>query len=246
MKRFLISTIDPDAARVAKKYGLGLEIAQFCTARNIDERFDEIDAIIRRDIEKKSRVVLHAPFNELFPCAIDPKARLLAAERYRQALALAQRYGAEKLVIHAGFQPYMYYSSWFIEQSVAFWREFLHEGTAVPIVLENVLETEPQWLADIVHAVDSPDLRLCLDIGHAHVYSKVPLSAWLDSLAPDIDHFHIHNNHGQWDEHAALFDGDIPMRDFLERALSRCPQASFTLELPESEASVSWLSEVIS
>lgn len=245
MKRFLLSSIDPDAAQLAKRYGLGLEIAQFCTARNIDEDFEKTNAAIRRDLLGISRVVLHAPFNELFPCAIDPKARALAAERYRQAGALAQRYGAEKLVIHAGFQPYMYFSSWFIERSIVFWREFLREGTAVPIVLENVLETEPQWLADIVHAVDSPDLRLCLDIGHANVYSSVPLATWLDRLAPDIDHFHIHNNHGAWDEHAALCDGDIPMREFLTQALSRCPNATFTLELPESEASVQWLSEVL-
>ena len=32
-----LSTIDPRAGEIARKYGLGLEIAEFCTALNMDE-----------------------------------------------------------------------------------------------------------------------------------------------------------------------------------------------------------------
>ena len=86
-----ISTIAPDAASVAYQYGLGLEIAEYCTAWNMDEKFDRLDVVVKKKLEGISHSTLHAPYNELFPCAIDKKARALAAERYRQAIDLAKR-----------------------------------------------------------------------------------------------------------------------------------------------------------
>ncbi len=77
--RFYLSTIAADAAGTARQYALGLEIAEYCTACNMDEHFPETDAAVREKIAGIARVTLHAPFNELFPCAIDPRARALAA-----------------------------------------------------------------------------------------------------------------------------------------------------------------------
>ena len=83
-----LSTIAPDAVSVARKYGLGIEVAELCTAWNMDERFPEVDGPVRRAVAVIPNTTLHGPFNELFPCAIDPRARELAAFRYRQAIAL--------------------------------------------------------------------------------------------------------------------------------------------------------------
>ena len=44
---FLISTIAEDAVQTAVQYGLGLEVAEFCTASNLDERFLETDTLSR-------------------------------------------------------------------------------------------------------------------------------------------------------------------------------------------------------
>ena len=93
--RFYLSTIAADAAGTARQYALGLEIAEYCTACNMDEHFPETDAAVREKLAGIARVTLHAPFNELFPCAIDPRARALAADRFREAIALAKGYGAE-------------------------------------------------------------------------------------------------------------------------------------------------------
>ena len=38
-RRFYLSTISPDAPETARPYGLGREIAEYCTAYNMDERF---------------------------------------------------------------------------------------------------------------------------------------------------------------------------------------------------------------
>lgn len=238
-----LSTIAPDAAAVAREYGLGLEIAEYCTAWNMDEKRRETEERVRRQIQGCAALILHAPFNELFPCAIDPKARALAAERYRQAAELARGHGAKKLVIHGGYHPYIYYEPWYVEQSILFWKEFLREDPGVQIVLENVLEPKPEMLLDIVRGVADPRLRLCLDIGHVNAYSRISVMQWLERLAPWLSHFHIHNNDGSWDTHSPLDQGNISVKEFLARAQELCADASFTLELTECRPSVRWLLE---
>ena len=238
-----LSTIAPDAVHMAKEYGIHLEIAEYCTAWNMDEKFGGVDQVVRKKLDSISQSVLHAPFNELFPCAIDRKARALAAERYRQVIELAKRYGSTKVIIHGGYNPWIYYPVWYVEQSILFWKEFLKEDPGVEIVLENVLETEPQWLLDIVKGVDDPRLKLCLDIGHVNAYSKISVMDWLESWAPYLSHFHVHNNDGTRDQHNALDDGTIPMKEFLLRAEELCPNATFTFELMKDEPSMKWLAE---
>lgn len=242
-EKFYISTTASDAETVARRYNLGMEIAEYCTAWNMDERFAETDVSVRRKIEGIPNRVLHAPFNELFPCAIDPKARELAASRYRQAIGLAKQYGATKVIIHGGYNPWIYYPVWYRSQSILFWKDFLKDDPGVEIVLENVLETEPDLLLDIIKGVDHSKLRMCLDVGHVNAYSKTSVMDWLKACAPYISHFHIHNNDGSWDTHCALNNGSIPMRELLNRAETLCPGATITLELMEAEPSVHWLLE---
>lgn len=242
--RICLSTIDPDAHRLAKRHGLNLEIAEFCTAWNLEEHFPETDALVREKGKGLAAPVLHGPFNELFPCAIDPRAGELARLRYRQGIQAAGLYGASRVVFHGGFVPHVYHDVWFVEQSVNFWREFLPEvPEAMTICLENVLENRPELLLDIVRQVADPRLGLCLDVGHANVYSSLPVMQWLERCAPYLRHFHIHNNMGQADTHQGLAEGTIPMQALLERMEALCPQATWTLELPQAEASISWLLE---
>lgn len=238
-----LSTIAKDSGSVSKEWGLGLEITQFCTAVNIDANFDSTDREIRRQIAPGQAIVFHAPFNELFPCAIDPKARELAAFRYQQAIKLALGYGASKVVIHGGYNPYIYYPVWYTEQSILFWKDFLQEDWGVQIVLENVLEEEASLLLDIVMEVNHPDFRMCLDIGHVNAYAGHSPMQWLKDCAAWISHFHIHNNDGSWDSHSGLAQGTIPMEAFLRQADCICPEATYTLEVTDAVPSVAWLHE---
>ncbi len=242
MDEFYISTIALDGAEVARKYGLGLEIAEYCTTWNMDAQLPETDAQVRDKLQSIKNKVLHAPFNELFPCAIDPKARALAKERYLQAIALAKSYGAEKVIIHGGYNPRIYYPVWYAEQSILFWNDFLQE-TDMPIVLENVLEEATDMLLDIVKGVDNPRLRLCLDVGHVNAYSGFPVMDWLKAWTPYLSHFHIHNNDGSCDSHSGLEHGTIPMKELLLAAKALCPDATFTLEVMEAETDLKWLEE---
>lgn len=241
MNEFFVSTIDEKAGELARHYGLGIEIAEFCTAWNMDERLEETEKRVQAQVREIPNRVLHAPFSELFPCAIDPLVRKTAAYRYRQAIALARNYGAQKVVIHGGFYEKLYFPEWFTEQSILFWKDFLKEDPGVELVLENVLEPEPGFLKKIVEAVDHPKLKLCLDVGHVNAYSKIPVMDWLEDCGPYASHFHLHNNDGTWDTHSALAEGTIPMETLLEKIRDLCPGATVTLELMEAESSIKWL-----
>jgi len=238
-----LSTIASDAPFYAREYGFGLEIAEFCTAWNIDRRFELTDSRVQESLQGISRSILHAPSNELFPCAIDEKARELAAYRYRQAIDLAKRYGSKKVVIHGGYHPWMYYPVWYVGQSVSFWKDFLKEDPGVEIVLENVLETQPDLILDILEGVDDPRLRMCFDVGHINAYSYIPIMDWLETCAPWIGHIHVNNNDGREDLHQGLQDGIIPMKELLQRIESLCPEATITLEMTETKSSLEWLRE---
>ncbi len=241
---YLLSTMDPNARANALRYGLGLEIAEYCTAWNMDDKFAETDPVVRATIDGLPCPVLHGPFNELFPCAIDPLARELAKKRYRQAITLAKVYGVKKVVIHGGYNPKIYFPIWYTEQSVVFWQDFIQEVPEdITIVLENVMEEEIPMFLTILQQVDDSRLRMCLDVGHVNAYSPISALEWLQTCAPYISHFHIHNNFGDWDTHNALFDGAIPMEQLLHAANSLSPDATCTLELMEAEPSVQWLLE---
>ena len=242
-EKIYLSTIAPDAAPLARQYGLGIEIAEFCTAWNMDEAFKEVDGTLQGMLDGIPNTTLHGPFNELFPCAIDPKARSLAKYRYRQAMDLAKRYGSKKVILHGGYNGWIYYPVWYVEQSIVFWKEFLQKDPEVEIVLENVLEREPGWLLDILKGVNDPRLRMCLDVGHVSAYSNISVMEWLEICAPYISHFHIHNNDGTRDQHNALNDGRIPMKELLRGIGALCPEASITLEVMQAQPSVDWLAQ---
>lgn len=238
-ERLFLSTIADDAVQTAREFGLGVELAQFCLAENMENTPPDVQASLDAALEVPRRV-LHAPFAELCPAAIDPLVRAVTRRRFLQAAALAKRYGAEKMVVHSGFIPLVYYPEWFAPQSAAFWREFLNDVDGLTLCVENVMETSPDALRQVAEQVNDPRLRICFDVGHAFCQSG-DLAPWLDALAPYSSHVHLHNNHGTFDEHLGLPDGTLDMATVIRQLEALAPQATYTLEVRSARASVEWL-----
>ena len=241
--RLHLSTIGSDSRTVAVQYGLGLEIATFCTAANLDQDAAWRRATVLKDMSGLGSFWFHAPFAELSPASIDPKVRAVTALRYRQAVEMATSLGISRLVIHSGFIPLVYFPEWFVEKSVAIWTELLSEVPEnMTLCLENVMEPEPRLLADIARQVDDPRLGLCLDVGHANTFvSRVPPLEWVAPMAPWLRHVHLHNNAGHNDLHDPLGQGTLAMEQVLDTVLALCPAATFTLENQDCGPSLDWL-----
>lgn len=243
MREINLATIDEKAWELAERYDLGIELDQFCTAMYMDgPEFPAYDRQVRSMLSRAR--VFHGPFNELCPCAIDPKVRALSMERYNQAFALMQNYGLSRMVLHGGFVPLVYFPVWYVEQSIPFWKEFLEDKPAdFELCLENVMEPDPAFLRDIAAGVDDARLKLCLDTGHANIQSvsRIPIETWVRESAPYLSHLHLHNNDGEWDWHRPVQEGTIDMAHILSLLDELAPNASITFETPaDSEKSILW------
>jgi sugar phosphate isomerase/epimerase len=114
--------------------------------------------------------------------------------------------------------------------------EHLHifaKERGVTIALENTpgeLST-PANLRQFLAETRLNGIRLCLDIGHAHIGDGVlpTIEAMRDLLVTS----HIHDNHGEKDEHLLPFDGTIEW----EPALAALPRGlPLVMELKEQPA----------
>lgn len=240
--KLYISTIATNDHELALNYNLGLEIAEYCTAYNMDEHFDEVSKIVEEKMKGINRFTFHAPFNELCPAAIDPKIKEIAYMRYEQAFKLARTYQIKRIIIHSGYVPTVYFKSYFIEQAVEFFKkilQFIDDDTI--ICLENVMEDEPYMLKEIVEKVNDKRFGLCLDIGHAHVASKIAVTKWLEVDAEYIYHFHIHNNYKKYDAHNGLSKGSINLNKFFKLANTLCADATYTIESIDAKDSIEYL-----
>lgn len=65
IEKFFLSTIATDAVRVAREHGFGLEIAEYCTAWNMDEKFVPVDGVVKKKLEGICASLLHAPYGLL-------------------------------------------------------------------------------------------------------------------------------------------------------------------------------------
>ena len=241
--KIYVATVAEAARENALRYGLGIECDEFCTAINLEDPVYIEKA--HRNLEGIEHRVLHAPFNELCPAAIEPLVRKVSRYRFLQAYEMAQSLGIRRMVVHSGFVPLTYFPVWFVEQSILFWKDLLKDlPEDCELLLENVMEDEPQMGYDIVRGVDDPRLRLCLDVGHAHCVSKkVPVREWIRLWAPYLSHMHLHNNDTSWDTHSALDDGTLDMEEVLELLEEVAPQATWTLEALDADRSCRWLKE---
>lgn len=239
----VLSTIGEDAPALARRLGLGLEVAEYCTAWRMDREFPATPRQVCQSMEGVERFVFHAPFNELCPAAVDPLAVELAEKRWWQAVKLAGRYGIRRMVVHSGYVPWIYHKEWFEDRSVEFWRRFMRDFPQEGFLyLENVMEDGPELLCRIVQRVDDPRFRLCLDLGHAHAeLSRTPLMAWVEACAPLLGHVHLHDNRGGEDLHLPLGEGTAPVEEALIRLETLCPGLTYTVENMRAAPSVAWL-----
>ena len=267
-QRLYIATFQQDAVRVAAEYGLGLEINHTCISEDLDSRRrDELIAAIRRDLKEvygaESAVysaqapLLHGPFTEIYPAAIDYRARDMARLRLEEAYQVCLAVGARRMIVHSGWLPFIYFKDWQAEKGAAFWLDFMADKPSdFEIMVENVLEDEPDMLAAFMAKAADPRIRLCLDVGHANAAcagdsviagdaacaGDDAIRRWIELLGPFIGHFHLHNNDGRSDSHSAFDEGTLDMASILAAAERCCrPDTTFTIEARDCRSCAEWL-----
>ena len=250
-RKIFLATFSDDALKVIKKYDIGIEFNQFCISQTLDEdKIDRTIAAMQKEMKEcgisdERGAIVHGPFTELCPQSIDPLFVDLAMKRFEQAYEGCRRLGLKRLVVHSGFIPLIYFPVWHVKQSVKFWSRFMEDKPEdFTIYIENVLDSEPESLTEIVSQIDDPRVKLCLDVGHANVVTEPEYSVtdWIRIMGPRLGYFHLHNNDGSSDQHRPLTSGSLNMKEILAAIDDYCdPSATLTIESRECDESVVWL-----
>ncbi len=189
---------------------------------------------------------MRGPHGDLFPCSFDLHARHTAGERYGKAMASAEKLNIGHMVLYHGYVPGASPTSGWLKQYTAFWNDFLScVPDSMSFHLENILEKDPVLISDAVASINDPRVDVCLNIGHAHCYSSTDVIEWIRHLASQIGYVHLHDNHGERDDHLGLGCGTIPMVEICQALREHCPNAIWALEMEFSavEPSLEWLAK---
>jgi sugar phosphate isomerase/epimerase len=176
----------------------------------------------------------HAPFLDLSLGALDSRVRQISLERMEQVAELLPLFHPRWVVCHAGFEDRHYgheEENWlsYISGSLSLLMPRFEKNRTF-LMVENVFEKDTRQLKALFRASASPWLRFCLDVGHHRLYSRTDLRVWLDDLGPVLGMLHLHDNHGQLDDHLALGQGSIDFRGFFALLLERELNPFITLE----------------
>lgn len=247
-QRLYAATFSDNYIEAVRDYGCGMEINHTCISQCLDDKTELIGSITA-DIKNTGakRLILHGPFTEIHPAAIDHCARDLGMMRLNQAYEVAAHFGINKMVVHTGWMPFIYFKSWQAEKGAYFWQKFMEDKpSGFTVCVENVLEDEPYMLLDMMKKISDPRIRLCLDTGHAHAMTvpDIPVEKWIETLGPYIAHFHLHNNDGTGDDHRPFGEGTMDMTNILKKIDNCCPEdATLTIESRQCLPCLQWLSE---
>ena len=195
-------------------------IELFCARPHFDYRSGDAArelANVLRDGNMKVHS-LHAPTERDFSgrrdssvplsiCDIDRSRRLEAVDEVKRALDLAEVLAFPYIVQHLGSSrdpndPRLLDAAF---SSLEHLRVFAKER-GVTIALENTpgeLAT-PANLRQFIADTRLTDIRLCFDIGHAHLGDGVAKS--FETMHDLVVTSHIHDNHGLKDEHLAPYE----------------------------------------
>lgn len=156
---------------------------------------------------------------------------------------LAAIYGAQHMVGHPCFNPSNAKAgsdkNWpepderWLERSARLWKDVLAASPA-RLFLENTThDLSPLPVLRLLERLPE-GAAMCFDLGHwyafAHGAERHNLEQWVAACAPRIGHLHLHDNHGNADEHLGIGQGSIPFEQLFPLLKLHHAHTSVTLE----------------
>ncbi len=173
--------------------------------------------------------------------------RLDAVDEVKRVIDVAERIPFRIMVLHLGHGRQTHdakkidaaFSS--LEHLVVFAKQ-----RGVTIALENTPGelASPSTLTHFIKDTHLNDLRLCFDTGHAHMEDGIEGS--LELMRERVITAHIHDNHGQRDEHLLPFDGTIDWDITLQALAGTRKELPMVLELKQQATNTPTLQQVSS
>lgn len=232
----------------SRKNGLGLEVLRYASPIFADN-FAKNREAVSKTLEGVKGAAMHGAYNDTYYTSVDPLICEVARKRFLQSMEIAQAHGIGGVVFHSAYRKFLNGGSAasiekYVKTAVEFWREIpIPQGLTVYI--ENVEDEDPEVFKQLFTGIDRPEIRCCLDIGHAFFNGRsVSLNRWIDVLKDYIGHVHIHDNNGVFDEHLPLGQGGMNLTGAINKIMHACGEdVPFVLEC-DVESSVKWLRDI--
>ena len=225
------------------KYNVGIEIQGFHNPAKVKD-YDEIMQSYKKLLPDNISKYFHAPFADL--CLASAAEKIVEATKFYfdYAYKAAVELDAKRITVHHGYVPGTSYLPNWIKRAVAFWKGYLVDKQ-IAFDMENLLEYTGDPLKTIIDEVNDERLGLNLDIGHAYCNSKASVVEWIKLLGERIKYVHLHDNHGESDEHLGLAKGNMNVVEVLNALNEYAPNAVWALEckLEDMEESLIFLQQ---
>lgn len=233
----------------AAEHGLGLEVTDFAFGDVLDGSWREILDRRRSALAGfENTISFHGVFMEITVHSHDRKISEVSRARVKHNLDIASELGAEFIVFHSNFIPLIkeesYRRNW-IERNAEFWLEMTRTYDAT-ILIENLWEPSPSVLREFLDLTNSVRIGVLLDVGHVNVFSEASIGDWISTVGRNVGYMHVHDNHGQRDEHLVPGKGTIDWHSLSEaiKKLNINPGVLFEVDsLPDSIAALDFFHE---
>jgi sugar phosphate isomerase/epimerase len=206
-----------------------------CLYQEHPKEFKRVACLLK---EHGLNCTLHAPFFDLAPGALDPFILEKTQSKLQKAFDLIPLFLPKSIVCHLQYEENKHgyvFQEWFASFTATFAPLItLGEKYNVTIMFENTYETRPETHLKMLQHFSSPNAKFCLDTGHLLAFSRTDYSTWLPLLSPFLGQLHLHDNHGQSDEHLAPGRGYFNFKELFHFLVKNKLHPLFTFE-PHSE-----------
>jgi len=238
-------------AQVAENGFTALEI--FCSRAHFDySSKQEIEAIKGMlEHQKLQLASLHAPTSKdasamresgipLSVCEVERVRRIEAMDEFKRAIDVAEELPFPRMVMHMGgsreaADPRKRDAAFSTLEHLV-----LHaKHIGVTLCVENTTSEmgQPEYLRAFVDETRLTGLRFNFDIGHAHLSDGEEAGRIAKAFEPIrelVASVHLHDNHGEKDEHLPPYDGSIDWQNAIS-VLNGAPEKNLAIVLELKE-----------
>ena len=196
LQRFISSTVSyhdfSNAVNIAQELNCGLEISRFGRLMDIEENYE------------KNKIEYKAILND-----------------FENDITLHGFFYVKKVVLHTCLNNLLKqksYQEMFFLTNIEFFKEYIksYEDLGIIVGMENVHESNPDYIRNLIGAINSPYFKATLDIGHCNLHSDMTPSDWIREYGIMLTHMHFHNNFKDEDSHSSLLKGSVDIKEILK------------------------------
>ncbi len=202
-----------------------LELQDFCNPADIGKDFSDLIAAYKNVLtDYRGEFGIHGPFYGLDIANPDKDIRAIVQQRLLDGLDICEQLGATHMVVHS---PFTFWHSLnfrnYETQNEALFAASTEclapvvqraENIGCTLMLENIEDTDPALRRDLISSIDSSNLMISIDTGHAFLahgqYKAPPVWDFILDAGKQLGHVHLQDADGYADRHWHPGEGMLP------------------------------------